>query len=139
MPDIWLLGGFPGLALGVWASFTPMRENQWTLLSLFGVGSAMGAVVGFGAVTALVASLNPLLAAGWILALLTAFFFAGLGCLLGRVVALLVSLFHRAWQTHRALFAVALGLTIGLMTGGAFAAVTVGAGALEQWFRQPPG
>ena len=120
------------MVLGVWASLTPMRENEWTLLSLFGVGAAGGAVVGFLLVTCLMAGLLPLYAAGWILALLSLFLSGILGCLLGRIVALVAAgLLHRL-RAHRAMFAVSLGLFVGLMTGTMFGSVTVGSAALKQ-------
>ena len=132
MDNTWLLGGFPGLVLGIWASFTPMRENEWTLLSLFGVGAAGGAFVGFALVTAVVAGLNPLYAGGWIMALLSLFFSAISGCVLGRILAVIAGRLRRSWKVHRALFAMSLGLFVGLMSGAMFGSVTVGSGALEE-------
>ena len=139
MDNTWLLGGFPGMVLGIWASFTSLRENQWTLLSLFGVGAAMGAVISFILVTGLVAGLHPLYAGGWIMALLSISFAAIAGCILGRIIALVVGRLRRDWEVHRALYAVALGLFAGLMTGTMFASVTVGSGVLEEMLSLIPG
>ena len=132
MDDTWLLGGFPGMVLGIWASFTPMRENKWTLVSLFGVGAGGGALVGFALVMGLVAGLVPLYAGGWIMALLSLFFSATMGCILGRILAVIAGRLRRRWEAHKALYAVAFGLFVGLMSGAMFASVTVGSGALEQ-------
>ncbi len=131
-----LLGGFPGLVLGLWASLTPLESRRWTLLSLFGVGGLIGLAGGLTAVVALIARLEPLYAAGWIVALLSASLFATVGLWIGRLAAWAICRLRQA-RLHHGLFAMAFGLLVGLTTGAMFAAVTVGSSALKKLLDLP--
>lgn len=133
MDTIWIIGGFAGLVLALWATYTPMPENKWTLLSLFGIGGAVGGALAFVGITILVIVGEPSSVGSWILTLVGGFGGAIVGCILGRLAAALVGLVWKQ-ERHRALYAMALGFVAGLMTGSMFGGVTMGSGALEALF-----
>jgi hypothetical protein len=134
MSVLWLLGGFPGLVLGLWASLTPWPNKRLGLLASFGFGGLIGGTGGFIAVTLLVWQLQDIQAAVWFLMLLSWAFYAFLGAVLSRPLLWLLRKINATWQKHHRLYAAVLGLLIGLMTGLMFGMVTIGTGPLEELF-----